>query len=74
MSEYQPSPATIWKFQIVRYATINRLLTESAPEKRLYSGNCGFAAPTIRFPKYFHQIFVFLRKRKLKSYDEVLSR
>lgn len=48
MSEHQLSPSTIWKFQIVRCAMINRLLIEPAPEKRLYSGNCGFTVPTIR--------------------------
>ena len=41
--------ATIWKFQIVRCAMINRLLIGPAPDKRLYSGNCGYSVPTIFF-------------------------
>ena len=60
--EHQLSPATIWKFQIVRCAMIKRLLIEPAPEKRLYSGNCGFTVPTIRNNTFYGSVNKVLTK------------
>ena len=71
--------ATIRKFRIVQRegglmvrfvmernpdcARIECKITEPAPEKRLYSGNCGFSVPTIFFYKRIRAIYAQYAQR-----------